>query len=857
MMTDPRQFRELYPFESRWLDLGGIRMHYLDEGRGDPVLMLHGNPTWSFYFRDLVIALRPHHRCIVPDHVGCGLSDKPSDRQYRYTLESRVRDIEALLEHLGIEENLTLVLHDWGGMIGMAVASRRPELIARLVILNTAAFLLPQGKRLPGLLRLVRNHRLFGTVAVQGFNAFSRGAARLASANGLSAAVRVGLTAPYDTWSHRRATLRFVQDIPLAPGDPSYDLARFVDDNLHRFSNLPTMLCWGLKDFVFDSDILEEWRRRFPAAKVHVRPDAGHYLLEDAADQVIPLIRGFLANHKRPCKAAHRDGRPAMLNVAAHLAKAAAANPNQRAIVWTKSRRADGTVEYDQITFGELDRETDRYAHGLVEAGIRRGTRTILMVRPSVEFFLLTFALYKIGAVPILIDPGMGRRRMADCLREVDAEAFVGVPLAQTFRLLHRSAFGGLRLVVTVGRRWAWGGRRMKDLRLDSWRPFPIAQTRPDHPAAIIFTTGSTGPPKGVLYEHSMFDAQVRLLREHFQIGPGEIDLPTFPLFALFDPALGMTAVLPDMDPTRPALVNAEFIIRSIVDQQVTHMFGSPALLDRVGHYGQAHGVKLPSLKRVASAGAPVPSANLERFTSMLADDAVIHTPYGATEALPVASITSREILNETRRATERGAGTCVGRPLPEATVRIIRIDDGPVAAWSEALSLPTGQIGEIVVQGPMVTRRYVTGVHANGLAKIADGQAVWHRMGDVGYLDDQGRLWFCGRKSHRVVTPHGTLFTDPCEAVFNVHPRVIRSALVGVGAPPDQTPVICIELRPSDDKRDLPLLTKELLDMAKGNEATRTIAAVLYHPAFPVDIRHNSKIFREQLAIWAAERLK
>jgi len=303
-----------------------------------------------------------------------------------------------------------------------------------------------------------------------------------------------------------------------------------------------------------------------------------------------------------------------VVNIAAHLPAMARRQPERPAIVWRSGRDAAGRAVYSHLTFLELDRESDLYAYGLEGAGIVRGTRTILMVRPSPAFFALTFALYKVGAVPVLIDPGMGRRRMVDCLRNLAANAFIGIPIAHLLRVLHPSAFRSVKITITVGRRWGWGGLQLSDIRHDTSRPYEMAPTRPDDPAAIIFTTGSTGPPKGVLYRHGMFDAQVRILRDHYRIEPGEIDLPTFPLFALFDPALGMTAVIPEMDPTRPAHVDPEKIFEAVRDQKVTHMFGSPALLDRVGRMGEARGVKLPSLRRVISAGAPVPPATLRRF---------------------------------------------------------------------------------------------------------------------------------------------------------------------------------------------------------------------------------------------------
>jgi len=291
-----------YPFSGHKLNLDGpstplrtgLNYHYLDEGSGDPVVMVHGNPSWSFYYRNLVLALRDRFRCIVPDHIGCGFSDKPGDDRYDYTLPRRVDDLERLLEHLGLTQNITLVVHDWGGMIGMAYAVRHPERIRRLVILNTGAFPLPAAKPFPLSLKICRDTQL-GTLLVRGMNAFSRGASWVGcKQNPMSAELRKLYQLPYDSWKNRIATLRFVQDIPLAPGDRNYELISQVAEGINQFRSLPMLILWGEKDFVFDRHFLDEWRRRFPEAEVHSYPDAGHYILEDAKSEVIPLISAFL-----------------------------------------------------------------------------------------------------------------------------------------------------------------------------------------------------------------------------------------------------------------------------------------------------------------------------------------------------------------------------------------------------------------------------------------------------------------------------------------------------------------------------------------------------------------------------------
>ena len=387
--------------------------------------------------------------------------------------------------------------------------------------------------------------------------------------------------------------------------------------------------------------------------------------------------------------------------------------------------------------------------------------------------------------------------------------------------------------------------------------PLP-APVDPDETAAILFTSGSTGVPKGAVYTHAIFQAQVDLLRRTYDIRPGEVDLCTFPLFALFGPILGMTCVVPEMDATRPGHVDPTKIIEAILDFGVTNQFGSPALIRRVGDYGAKYGIKLPTLRRVISAGAPVPARVLETFAGLLKSGVQIYTPYGATESLPVCSIGSDEILGETRHATDRGAGVCVGRPVEGMRVELIAIQDEPISTWSDDLLVPEGEVGEIVVRGPVVTRSYFNRPEATALAKIDDPASggFWHRMGDLGRRDERGRIWFCGRKSHRVQTAFGTLFTIPCEGIFNVHPEVARTALVGVGEPGKTKPILCVETKPTVSRGDWDRLREELLELGKTNPITREVTTILRHPSFPVDIRHNAKIFREKLAVWAARKL-
>ena len=539
------------------------------------------------------------------------------------------------------------------------------------------------------------------------------------------------------------------------------------------------------------------------------------------------------------------------VNISRPLTEMARLQPDTPAIIFPQKQC--------RLTFRELDQESDRIARGLGRIGIGRGMKVALLVPPAPELFAITFALFKAGAVPVFIDPGIGARNMKGCLAEAEPEAFIGIPKAHLARRLLGWGRPTIRILVTVGGGRIWGGIPLTELRRPEADdpPFIPADTRRDDMAAILFTSGSTGQPKGAVYTHGNFTAQIQALRSLYGIEPGETDLPTFPLFALFAPALGMTAVIPEMDFTRPGSVDPKNIISTIEKYRVTTMFGSPALINRVSRYGTEHGRSLPLLRRVISAGAPVPAAVLERFSTMLNPETQIYTPYGATEALPVCSIGSREILAETRASTDTGGGICIGRPVPGIRLEVILISDEPISAWDDSLRVRDGEVGELVVQGEQVTRTYFNRPAADLQAKIADPATggFFHRMGDLGRRDQEGRLWFCGRKSHRVEMVGGPLFTIPCEAVFNTHPHVLRTALVGTGKPGHQQPVLCVELE-RGIKVSQDMVRTELLEIGSIHSHTQSITTILFHPSFPVDIRHNAKIFREKLAAWAAGKL-
>jgi len=546
-------------------------------------------------------------------------------------------------------------------------------------------------------------------------------------------------------------------------------------------------------------------------------------------------------------------------NVAAALSRQAEQQPNATAIHYPAGG-AFKRGKYASCSYLELNELSDCYARGLLEYGIEADTRTALMVTPGLDFFALFFAMFKAGVVPVLIDPGIGMKPLKQCLAEASPKAFIGVTKAQFARKFLGWAKESCEQVITAGPTFGLGGINLRELRKLGNRSSGemLHEPDPQDMAAILFTSGSTGLPKGVVYRHRHFSAQVEMLKTAFGIQAGEVSLPTFPPFALFDPALGMTTVVPQMDPTKPAKANPELLVQAINEFKVTNIFGSPALLDTLSRYVVENGKRLESVTRVISAGAAVPIRTIRRMEKALYQDAEIHTPYGATECLPVSSISARQITQKIQDMSESGEGVCVGRPIEPNQVRIIKISDMAFEDFSETTQMPPGMPGEIVVSGPSCTDSYWKRDSDTSMAKIGDANGtIWHRMGDVGIMDGMGRLWYCGRVSQRIETGKEVLFADQCEAVFNQHPDLVRSAVVGIGARGAHIPVLCIEVKGKLSPVDTERVHFDLLQLAQAFALTRSIHTVLFHPGFPVDVRHNSKINREELALWAATKMQ
>lgn len=557
---------------------------------------------------------------------------------------------------------------------------------------------------------------------------------------------------------------------------------------------------------------------------------------------------------------------PSAAPILAGLGDAATRTPHTAALFLPEGPPGRGASGWRPVTYSQLWRRARAVAAGLGAIGFGPGDRTVLLVPPSADFFALMFGVQLAGVVPVLVDPGIGREHLKRCLDEAEPVGFIGTPKAHVARVLLRWTPSVRRRVVTgtprltlptglAGRRNDRPGSRSSGGTLHTLAEVERlgADRHPAGPAegtaAILFTSGSTGPPKGVEYSHDNFAAQCDALRRLYGLGPADVQLATFPPLALFGPALGMPTVVPRMDPTRPAAVDPRNIVEPITALGATVMFGSPALLDTVSGWAVQRGVRLTGLRLVMSAGAPVSRRIVTATSSILDTDARLVTPYGATEALPVASISHRELLDPAAAGNDAGYGVCVGTPAPGVRVGVMRITDDPVPALSRGDLLPAGELGEIVVSGRVVTRGYFGRPAATAAAKTQWDGELAHRMGDVGLFDADGRLWFCGRKAHLISTPQDLIAPVPVEVVFNGHSWVHRSALIGVGPAGHQRPCLCVELAPGAPAPAV--VQDELRRLAGEQDRTAVVHDIRIHPGFPVDIRHNAKINYAALVQW------
>jgi acyl-CoA synthetase (AMP-forming)/AMP-acid ligase II len=537
------------------------------------------------------------------------------------------------------------------------------------------------------------------------------------------------------------------------------------------------------------------------------------------------------------------------MNIAHRLTENAKATPDKKAVVFPLFDKKTGHYTYESLTFRELEIRSNKFAIALSNMGLKKGDKTLLFLRPSLDFSAMTFALFKIGVVPVFIDPGMGRENLLKCIKECSPVGLIAEKEVHLARLLFPKVFKSVKYNVTNGS-WAWGKmKKISSMKNEKTQMFKSVQFSPADDAAILFTSGGTGSPKGVIYSHQIFDQQTSILKELYNLTPDDIDLPGFPLFSLFTIAMGMTSCIPDMDPSKPGLCDPKKLYQNIIDQKPTFVAGSPAIWERVADYCAQNNLTLPSIKYLVMFGAPVSVLIHKKFKPLL-PNGTTYTPYGATEALPVSNISGDYILKNTALLTENGKGTCIGKVVPGSVVKIIKITDNVIEKLSEAKILEENFVGEIIVKGPTVTKEYLNLPDKTREAKIYEGPDTWHRMGDMGFIDSDGLLWFLGRKAHRIESAEGMITPIPCEAIFNKHPAVKRSALVGLGKKGSQKPAIVIERKDGQflSGKERSIFESELFSIAKKYPHTAGIQKIFLSKHFPVDVRHNIKIDRLKL---------
>lgn len=548
-----------------------------------------------------------------------------------------------------------------------------------------------------------------------------------------------------------------------------------------------------------------------------------------------------------------------LANIAYDVARV---DPERIAVIEPAGRDAQGKRQYKRYTYRQLSADVESIAPGLREMGIAEGTRIVCMTPPSYEAMVVGLALTRVGATTLWIDPSVGYLNVGERLRRIKPEAFVGLPIAHVGRLAFGWGPRTLRKLIAVNGRFP-GVRSFDSLRREA--PAVPAQpaVTPDDIAAVLYTTGSTGPAKPTMYLHRNFAHLYRVVYESWRFDPEKkvpVDMAVFPAFFFIAVSAGGTMVVPPINfaVQTPAKASPKALLEVINDCGVQSCFASPVLLENMARYAVAHGIKTPSFTRVIGGGAPIMARVKEALLAMMGPDGQVFSNYGATEALPSTEMDGRETLGETWALTKQGAGLCVGRPFKGVTLKIVRMSDGPIPTLAEAEELPAGEIGEILVNSPHISPGYFLDPESTRKNKVfGPAGEVWHRLGDAGYLDTKGRLWYCGRVSQRVRAKDGPLFSLNCEPIFDAHPKVKRSGLVGVPAGDGEAAVICAELVAGVSAGEHETIKQELLEMAARQPSTSRIKHVLFPKVLPVDPRHNSKIERPALAKWAAAHLK
>jgi olefin beta-lactone synthetase len=839
---DPRWSRTV-----RVLDADGIdrRWHLLDN-RAEPtagtMLCLHGNPTWSYLWRRFVAAAPPGWRVLAPDQLGMGWSQRlPTPRR----MADRIEDLNRLTEALGVDGPVVLVAHDWGGPIALGWALAHLGQVAGVILTNTGVAL--PGDAAPPLIRLARSPVLQRTVCVS-TPVFVRSATAL-SRPPLPADVRAALASPYGSASLRGAIGDFVADIPVEPEHPTRAPLERVAGGLAELRDVPALLLWGPRDPVFSERYLQDLAERLPHAAIHRYANASHLVTEDApeaAEHAWTWVRDQVEQTAPAAEEVERGDSPTLW--AGLTARA------EDPAVATVELSADGRTV---TSFADLERRVVALAGGLADVGVGPGDRIALLVRPGLDLTASVYACWRVGATIVLADAGLGLRNLGAALRSAAPDHLIAIPAGMAVaaalrvpgqRIVAGSVSAAARRLLRVDHSLEeLAARRALRPRPEHQAPEARGSADRDSPgvqsaeAAVLFTSGATGPAKGVVYQQHQLRAQLDLIRLVMRIGPDDRLVAAFAPFALYGPALGVAAAAPDMDVTRPATLTAAALTEAVRAIDATVIFASPAALRNVAETAEQLDAEqrsvLAGVRTVLSAGAPVPVSLLRRVQALV-PNAELHTPYGMTEALPVTDISLAQI-----EAAGSGNGVCVGTAVPGVQIRISALDDaaqadGPLTSEPEVT-------GEICVSGPQVKQRYD---RLWATERESSRNPGWHRTGDVGHFDVEGRLWVEGRLVHVIKAASGPLTPVGIEQRVEAVPGVRAAAAVGVG--PAGTQQLCLVLVPEQASRG-PLADPELA-AAVREAAGVPIAAVLVVAALPVDIRHSSKVDRLRLARWA-----
>ncbi len=837
--------------------------HVLDRGPADAALTLlcvHGNPTWSYLWRRVLAEAPASWRVIAVDQLGMGYSERTGDVR---RLATRIDDLGRLTDALDVGGPVVTLAHDWGGPVSLGWAEAHPDLVRGIVLTNTAVSQ-PSTAAAPKLIRLVRTPALLATLTAR-TPAFVRGTTGLSRPRP-PRDVRDAFAAPYLTPARRTHVYDFVADIPLEPEHPSAAALDAVADGLAGFADTPVLMLWGPSDPVFSDVYLDDLQRRLPHADVHRYLGASHLVTEDApaaVDDALRWIQDVVVARPVP-EAARRvsPGSDDRVGAGRHGSRPATSEgaPARRPMGAALQDRADdpGTAVVEcgsgrRVGFDLLARTVREVAAGMALAGVRPGDRVAVLVPPGADLLATVYACWRVGAVVVAADAGLGARGMARALGGAAPDHLVasaaGLGLAAATGLRVRGLTVSAGPVVPAQRRALGVHASLADLaaaaRTDPAGARAVLAPEPgrDAEAVVVFTSGATGPAKGVVYRHGALEAQRDALAATYGITGDDALVAAFAPWAVLGPALGIASAIPDMVPTRPGSLTASALGAAATSVRATLVWASPAalrsVLDTAAQLDAAGRESLAGVRLLMSAGAPVPVSLLRRAT-VLMPAAEPHTPYGMTEALPVADISLAEI-----ERAGAGDGVCVGLPVVGVELRVSPLDAEGAAVGD--LTAEPGVVGEICVRAAHVKDRYD---RLYATERDASRTAGWHRTGDVGHLDVQGRLWVGGRLVHVLATADGVITPVGVEQRVEVLAEVRLAALVGVGPAGTAVPVAVVETAAGVRRPGQAGLA--LADQVRA-AAGIPLAAVLVVPSLPVDKRHNSKIDRTAVAAWAA----